>query len=53
MLKPIPTLKVVFYKESNGNEPVRKWLKSLTEELQFIIGTDIKKRLGSIQGNTL
>lgn len=27
----------------NGNEPVRKWLKSLDNEMRFIIGTDIKK----------
>ncbi|KIC73611.1 Uncharacterized protein DB41_JD00020 [Neochlamydia sp. TUME1] len=43
MLKPKPTLQVVFYAESNGNEPVRKWLKSLDEETRFIIGTDVKK----------
>lgn len=43
MLKPKPTLKVAFYAESNGNEPVKKWLKSLNNELRFIIGTDIKK----------
>src|SRR5262245_5825598 len=43
MEKPKPTLTVAFYRESNGNEPVRKWLKSLQEEERFIIGTDIKK----------
>ena len=32
MQKPKPALTVAFYKESNGNEPVRKWLKSLDEE---------------------
>lgn len=41
--KPTPTLKVLFYSESNGNEPVRKWLKSLDEDARFAIGTDIKK----------
>lgn len=41
--KTKPTLKVVFYAESNGNEPVRKWLKSLDDEIRFIIGTDVKK----------
>lgn len=43
MQKPKPALSVAFYKESNGNEPVRKWLKSLDEEERFIIGSDIKK----------
>ena len=38
-----PTLAVHFYQELNGNEPVRKWLKSLDDEQRFIIGTDIKK----------
>ena len=43
MLKPKPTLTVAFYKEANGNEPVRKWLKSLDEEERFIIGTELKR----------
>lgn len=43
MLKPTPTLKVAFYTESNGNEPVRKWLKALDKKTRFVIGTDIKK----------
>jgi len=43
MIKSKPTLKVAFYAESNGNEPVRKWLKSLDEEIRFIIGADVKK----------
>lgn len=43
MQKPKPALSVAFYKETNGNEPVRKWLKSLDEEERFIIGSDIKK----------
>lgn len=43
MIKPNPTLKVAFYKELSGNEPVRKWLKSLDDTVRFIISTDIKK----------
>ena len=43
MLKPKPRLSVAFYKETNGNEPVRKWLKSLAKDIRFIIGADIKK----------
>ena len=42
-LKPKPALTVAFYAESSGNEPVRKWLKSLDEDSRFNIGTDIKK----------
>ena len=38
-----PVISVIFYAESNGNEPVRKWLKSLDGETRLIIGTDIKK----------
>lgn len=43
MTKPQPALKVVFYAESNGNEPVRKWLKSLDKEIRAVIGEDVKK----------
>lgn len=43
MLKLKPTLKVFFYAQSNGHEPVRKWLKSLDDETRLVIGTDIKK----------
>jgi phage-related protein len=35
-------LRVVFFKTSRGNEPVREWLKSLTIEQKRIIGEDIK-----------
>lgn len=35
-------LKVKFYKSANGNEPVRDWIKSLSEEDKTIIGKDIK-----------
>lgn len=34
---------VDFYQEANGNEPVRKWLKSLEKEIRLIIGEDLKK----------
>ncbi|MBS0636742.1 MAG: type II toxin-antitoxin system RelE/ParE family toxin [Verrucomicrobia bacterium] len=34
-------VEVSFYSESNGNEPVRKWLKSLEKEVRSIIGRDI------------
>lgn len=35
-------LTVVFYKTSQGNEPVRDWLKELTKEDKKVIGEDIK-----------
>jgi len=41
----IPQRKIVtvlFYRESSGSEPVRKWLKSLSKENRKIIGEDIK-----------
>ena len=38
---PKKILRVAFYKESNGNEPVRKWLKSLEKEIRSVIGKDI------------
>lgn len=34
-------LRAVFYSEVNGNEPVRKWLKSLDKEARALIGKDI------------
>lgn len=34
---------VVFYQEPNGNEPVRKWLKNLDDEIRLIIGEDLKR----------
>jgi len=39
---PKKIVSVVFYRESTGNEPVRKWLKSLSKENRRIIGEDIK-----------
>ena len=39
-LEPIP---VVFYKESgSGNEPVKKWLLTLTKEERRHIGNDLR-----------
>ncbi len=34
---------MVFYKESNGNEPVRKWLQTLEKPIKIILGEDISK----------
>lgn len=39
--RPKKILEVDFYSEANGNEPVRKWLKSLEKETRSIIGKDI------------
>ena len=39
----VEKLDVNFYQESNGNEPVRKWLKSLDKEVRLIIGEDLKR----------
>lgn len=38
---PRKILVVNFYSEANGNEPVRKWLKSLEKEIRSLIGKDI------------
>ncbi|MEA2008509.1 MAG: type II toxin-antitoxin system RelE/ParE family toxin [Chloroflexota bacterium] len=35
-------LRVIFFKTRRGNEPVRKWLKSLSGEDRKTIGEDIK-----------
>ncbi|MCJ7624174.1 MAG: type II toxin-antitoxin system RelE/ParE family toxin [Anaerolineaceae bacterium] len=35
-------LRVVFYKTATGNEPVREWLKSLSNEDRKTIGEDVK-----------
>ncbi|MFM2344268.1 MAG: hypothetical protein RLZZ210_878 [Pseudomonadota bacterium] len=37
-----PILKVVFYQNSLGKEPVREWLKSLPANERLLIGEDIK-----------
>ena len=39
--RPKKILAVEFYCETNGNEPVRKWLKSLDKVDRSIIGKDI------------
>lgn len=38
---PKMILAAVFFCEANGNEPVRKWLKSLEKEIRSLIGKDI------------
>lgn len=38
---PKKILSVNFYCEVSGNEPVRKWLKSLEKEIRSVIGKDI------------
>jgi phage-related protein len=35
-------LEVSFYKNNNGNEPAREWLKALSKDIRKIIGEDIK-----------
>ncbi|MDJ0727869.1 MAG: type II toxin-antitoxin system RelE/ParE family toxin [Prochloraceae cyanobacterium] len=35
-------ISVRFYRTQTGNEPVRNWLKSLSKEERFTIGTSIK-----------
>jgi hypothetical protein len=35
-------LRVLFFRTSAGNEPVREWLKSLPEDERRIIGEDLK-----------
>ena len=39
---PHKVLSVDFYKQANGKEPVREWLKSLKKEERRTIGEDIK-----------
>ena len=39
---PKKIITVDFYKQGNGREPVREWLKSLRKEERRIIGEDIK-----------
>lgn len=43
MEKSKPTLSVEFYRESNGNEPVRNWLQTLEKSIKIVIGEDISK----------
>jgi phage-related protein len=37
-----PRLRVIFYRTTGGNEPVREWLKALPAEDRKIIGDDLK-----------
>jgi len=39
---PEIVLNVVFFKNENGTEPVRDWLRSLEKEDKKVIGEDIK-----------
>ncbi len=41
----VPTKRVTarFFASSNGDEPVRSWLRSLTRDDRHTIGTDIQK----------
>ena len=39
---PRKIISVDFYRQENGKEPVREWLKSLRKEERRIIGEDIK-----------
>ena len=38
----VPRLTVRFYREASGSEPVRDWLKSISESERREIGMDIK-----------
>jgi phage-related protein len=37
-----PRLRVRFYREDSGNEPVREWLKGLPKSERKFVGADIK-----------
>ena len=37
-----PILDVRFFKSENGNEPVREWLRGLSTDDRYVIGSDIK-----------
>lgn len=39
---PKKIISIDFYKQGNGREPVRDWLKSLKKEERRIVGEDIK-----------
>ncbi|MDH3604638.1 MAG: type II toxin-antitoxin system RelE/ParE family toxin [Candidatus Tectomicrobia bacterium] len=42
-MPPIKKLPARFYRNANGNEPVREWLKRLTRSERHVIGKDIQK----------
>ncbi len=37
-----PRLRVIFYRTTSGNEPVRDWLKALPSEDRKAVGDDLK-----------
>ena len=39
---PKKILAISFYKQSNGREPVKEWLKALKKTERRIVGEDIK-----------
>ena len=42
-MSPIKKLPARFYRNANGREPVREWLKRLTQHERQVIGKDIQK----------
>ena len=42
-MEPAKKLPARFYRNTQGNEPVREWLKSLTPTERQVIGKDIQK----------
>jgi phage-related protein len=55
VVEKVPRLiiSVDFYKQANGREPVREWLKSLKKEERRIIGEDIIWEVRSTLPNTI
>jgi len=42
-MEPTKKLPARFYRTTHGNEPVRKWLQSLTSVERRVIGKDVQK----------
>jgi phage-related protein len=42
-MEPVKKLPARFYRNTNGNEPVREWLQRLTPEERRAIGKDMQK----------
>lgn len=42
-MESIKVIPVCFYRDDSGNEPVRTWLKSLSDEDRRIIGTNLRR----------
>jgi hypothetical protein len=42
-MPPVKKLPARFYRQTTGNEPVRKWLKRLTPDERRVMGKDIQK----------